>query len=254
MAKGYKSKGRKKTFAKGKRTSTKVVLAQRPRTTYYSPTSWYPPLPAEMRLSLKLSQTITVQVAGLAHIYSGISCVAPISIAGTYPEGFEKLMRLYSRAVVDRVSVTFGFTPSASGQENFDGRLYDPYRVIGGVVPWNDFNDNNNFTPHVFASYPESKTAQIGFLFSQSERVMKFNVDVRKAIGDGREEHYACRSSLVGVITVPVLNANIGASPMIVYMLDNNNSLSNTSRTCFVRREITYHITFSMRHTAQEGA
>lgn len=248
MAKVLRPTGRKKTFRRrfGKRAQTRVVLAQQPRTTYYSPTSWYPPLPAEMRMSLKLSYTSLHSVANSAEVFFGISCVSPISVGSQYPEGFERMMALYSRAVVDRVFVKVGFTPTA-GTETYDGRIMDPFRVIAAVIPWNDFNDSANLTSFALSSYPEAKTAMIGHTYSQPEKVFYLDVDVRKALANTREEHYACRSTLAGAITLPTLNANIGASPMATFMIDN--TLSTVSgRTCYVRREIVYHFTFSMRH------
>ena len=44
------------------------------------------------------------------------------------------MMALYSRAVVDRVFVKVGFTPTA-GTETYDGRIMDPFRVIAAVIP-----------------------------------------------------------------------------------------------------------------------
>lgn len=251
MAKNFRATGRKKTFAKryGKRTSTKVVLAQRPKTTWYSPRDWYPPLPAEMRLALKLTYATTHGVDGGSSVYFGISCVSPVSVGGQYPEAFERLMRLYSRAVVDRVYVKVGFTPSGSGLEAYDGRVLDPYRVIAAVIPWTDFNDSTNLTPYTLGSYPEAKTAMLGHAYSQAMRTMTFSIDNRKAIADGHEEHYARRSTNAGVITVPTLSV-VPSHPMATFMLDNTNSITTTSRTCFVSREITYHFTFSMRHAA----
>lgn len=253
MAKGLKPTGRR-TYKKrffNKTKSNKRVAAQKWGTTTYVARSLYPPLPAQMKLSLRLQQFSNYQVAANDQVIVGISGISPTGLNNQFAEGFAAMMRLYSHAVVDRIQVTFGVIPTDDAPVQDVGRQR-PFPVTSLVIPWNDFNGVNALHPDEVMSYPEAKTRLVGSLQAERETTFYHSVDVRKALSNQHEEHYACRSTLAGVIAVPALNANIGAAPMVCLYASNNDPVF--ARFFILRRDITYHLTFSMRHATSTGA
>ena len=71
----------------------KLVLtkssAQRWSTTLAIPRSLYPPIPAQMKLSLRLHQASQYHINIAGTTYTGISSCSPIGIGGMYPEGLQ---------------------------------------------------------------------------------------------------------------------------------------------------------------------
>ena len=200
-----------------------------------------------MKLSLRLHQASQYHINIAGTTYTGISSCSPIGIGGMYPEGFAAMMRLYSHAVVDRVQVTFGVTPSVGGNIPDDYDLQSrPFTASSLIIPWYDFDNGNNLTPEQIQSYPGCVTKMIGARSADGEVRFYQSVDIRTALANYREEHYACKSTSAGVITVPALNANIGSVPMICLWTANQDG--GADRYFNMRRDVTYHMTFSMRH------
>jgi len=252
MAKHFKPTGRrtfKKRFGK-KLGGNKRVAAQSWATTTYVARSLYPPIPSQMKLALRLHQYANYQVDINGQLIVGISGISPVGLGGAFAEGFAAMMRLYSHAVVDRIQVVFGVIPT--DDNNPAANHQRPFPVTSLVIPWNDFNGAAALVPDEVMSYPEAKTKLVGSLQAERETTFYHSVDVRKALANPHEEHYACRSTLAGVIAVPALNANIGSSPMICLFASNNDPANN--RFLIIRREVTYHMTFSMRHATSTGA
>ena len=112
------------------------------------------------------------------------------------PRGFAAMMRLYSHAVVDRVQVTFGVTPSVGGNIPDDYDLQSrPFTASSLIIPWYDFDNGNNLTPEQIQSYPGCVTKMIGARSADGEVRFYQSVDIRTALANYREEHYACKST-----------------------------------------------------------
>ena len=115
-----------------------------------------------MKLSLRLHQ------ASQYHInISGLLTLEFLPVPSRYwrhvPRGFAAMMRLYSHAVVDRVQVTFGVTPSVGGNIPDDYDLQSrPFTASSLIIPWYDFDNGNNLTPEQIQSYPGCVTKMIG--------------------------------------------------------------------------------------------
>jgi len=250
MAKKLRATGRRTYKRRFSGFKNKRVSAQVWQTTTAVPRTLYPPLPAQMKLALRLQQVSSHQVDPNAGNIIGVSGISPVGVDNAFAEGFAAMMRLYSHAVVDRIQVTFGVIPT--DDNNPAPNHQRPFSVTSLVCPWYDFNAAHALTPDEVRSYPDAKTRLVGSLNAERETTFYHSVDVRKALANQREEHYACRSSLAGVITVPVLNANIGATPIICFFAANHDPVEN--RFYYLRRDVVYHMTFSMRHTTSTGA
>lgn len=248
-----RSTGRR-TFRKkgrGGRFPNKRVPAQKWATTTLVARTLYPPLPAQMKLALRLHNSNFYNVNENAINLIGVSGVSPIGVGPTYPEGFSAMMRLYAHAIVDRVQVTWTAINFPANDAVENNRR--PLIVTSLVMPWHDFNAGvAAFVADQYGSYPDSQTKIVAAYGAEGETVFHQSVDVRRALANPHEEPYACRSTPAGVITVPVLNAAIGASPMICLAIQNPDDVF--TRRLLIRRDVVYHITFSMRHLASVGA
>lgn len=254
MAKNLRPTGRRTYTSRvgtGKTTKSrfqnKRVLAQRWRTTTYVPRSLYPPLPAQMRLSMKVTTSNIYGIAGATMVQQRVSCIDPRSIGDVYPCGFPAMMLLYSKAIIDKVQVKFLMAPFKSGLDNGY-----PLNVTGGVVPWVDTNGValTLASFQLFASRPEAKSMVLGHPYANDHENMFFSVDVHKALANFREEHYAIKSDRTGVITLPN-QATVSEAPVIALSVFNHFS---ETQNMSLQREITYHFTFSCPHTAPNQA
>ena len=141
-------------------------------------------------------------------------------------------------AVVDRIQVWPGGWSQSDDNPASTINALPASLLFLEWFQWSGCSGSRWACPH-----PEAKTLLVGSLQAERETTFYHSVDVRKALANPHEEHYACRSTLAGLIAVPALNANIGSSPMICLFASNNDPANN--RFLIIRREVTYHMTFN---------
>lgn len=211
----------------------------------------YPALPVQMKLALRLQQFSDHAIDPSSSVHVGVAGISPLGVNNAYAEGFAAMMRLYSHAVVDRVQVTYGVIPNDAygGDQPMAQRSF---LACSSIMPWNDYNAIVAVPMDSIISQYESKSRLVGPLQAQHEVTFYHSVDLRKALANPHEEYYASRSTNAGVITTPALNANIGSTPIVVFSAFNRDN--QQPRYFQLRRDVVYHITFSMRHASSATA
>lgn len=208
------------------------------------PRTLYPCLPAEMRVSMTLADTITSGVSNTAFALIKNSLISP-NQGGSWPAGFPQMMRLYSRAVVDRVQVRQDFNTYFAGTQA--DQDYGPVDVVAAVLPATDIPGVSDFSSwYRMQSLPESKTLILSHPFAETGKSMFFSLDVRKLLAGPRDESYAVTSDKDGTITAPSTTA--ADSPFLVTYFGTHSAASGPTRYILTARSFTFHITFSVRH------
>lgn len=227
----------------GRRSGVRTVGVFKPAQTFL-PRTLYPQLPAEMRLSMTLSDTRTVAITSLSYPEIRTALIAPTQSAD-YPSAFLSMMRIYSRAVVDRVQVRQDFNPYFAGAVS--DQLYGPIGIAAAVIPYSDLPNLTDYASwYKMSSLPESKTLTLGHPFAETGKSLTFSIDVRKLLASPREEDYATTSSLAGSITLPDIT-HPDIPYLVTYFGVHDNTISDP-RYCLITRQFTFHITFSLRH------
>lgn len=217
-----------------------------------TPSTLYPQLPTVMRLSFKAFTTANYNVAYGATTIQSVSTISPQQIGGTFPCGFPAIMLLYSRAFVDRVTVKFTVIPTLdAGQQVHQA---NPIECVAGVAPQRDIDviglDQNAFW--LLSSVPGNKTALIGNPSGASETEFFFSVDTRKVNGVDRNVDTSLESTRTGQIQLP--NAANQQLSMAIFLAVFNGGPGGIPRSYIVKREISYHITFSEPHVSVMAA
>lgn len=229
------------------RFPNKRVAAQKWSTTTLVPRTLYPPLPAEMRMALRAVTVNTYSATAGNMNFQSVSCISPQQIGGDYPSAFGPFMQIYGRSVVDRVTVKFTIIPYMAGAAPIDVTTYGPLQLTACVIPWIDGQNLplNDASFRRLAARPEAKSLTLAHPYAEESKTFVFSVDVRKALANFREEHYCIKSDRDGNLILPAQN-NIQESPMIAMGVLNQ---FGTDRYYYVRRDVVYHMTFSMAHT-----
>lgn len=227
-----------------KKFGNKRVAAQKWATTTLVARTLYPPLPAEMRLAFKNTTISSYSVESAAMTLQRVSTIEPRGIGDLYPSGFPAMMQLYSKAVIDKITVKFTITPilTTATARGF------PINVAGCVCPWVDTQGLglNMVNFQRLASRPDAKTCQVGHPYASQNNNMFFSIDLRKAMANYREEHYAIKSELNGAMTLPN-QATVPEAPVVCLAVFNQYA---EAVGYSVQRECTYHFTFSLIHSA----
>lgn len=230
-----------------KSKSNKWVQAQKRSTTTLVPRSLYPPMPAQLRVSLKACTVNTYESVAGEYAFNVTSCISCFQIGGTAPGGFQSLMRLYSRAVIDRVQSKLSISPYMvdAQPQPYD---YGLVNLVSTVLPYQDAVDfpNTLVAYNQTVSRPNSKTKMLGHPYGESAQTFFWGVDVRRALAEGPVETLQHFSNIAGTVIFPV-QANVPSAPVILVGYYNS---GDNHKFLSITRETTYHMTFSMLHSA----
>lgn len=223
--------------------------------------SIYPPPPAQMRVALKLVQCFNYLIQPQTSAYQTIDCFFPQGIDGVYPTDFANYHRIYSRSVVDFVQakITYQSFVQSTQSANAAGTSAD---IVAVVVSQNDVPPDAVAANQFFDSYtalPEAKNASLGAPNSGHDvKTLYVSLDIRKYTQQGHQNVYGNHSSFgfpLPAFQIEPNSADLDVedpSHPTIFLAQRHSQtgapIGNTPVEVRVRREITYHMTFSNKH------
>lgn len=231
--------GRKKRF--GKRFVSSVPKGERT----VIPRTLYPEMPPKFRVSLRTTDSSNHGLAANTVVRQLVNCVDPLHL-GVHPSGFRQLHLLYSRSHVDKVSIRYYFQaliPDGGAAMGY------PINILGVQVPLVDdaaIPGAENFLR--WASHPTAKSATLGRFDSGHDRqYLTFSVESSRDIDDPSSFEYCSVSDNAGNLAPPP-QAGHPNTPVIITA--QQNFIGGQQQIFVLRREITYYVTFTSRHSA----
>lgn len=250
---------KRRTFFKGQNRARPLAVKRDMYTTISRPL--YSPLPAQLKVALRLVEYEDTSVGPTLEAASiqAYSCISPDISGGNarYPSAFTTLMRLYSRAFVDMVQAKFVYQTTAFLTNGIAVDTPVAVDLVGCVIPYGDTLTGTTLTAQFerYASLPDAQLRMLGPpTGGHDQATFYFTVDTKKFLQIASSEEDLSYTSSIGPTTgaitlTPPSLAFAGQIPTIVCM-QRNNALQYSQTPYHIRREMTFHITFSSQHAA----